>query len=259
MALVLYNKSANRTASITLNDPDNLNAMSEEMALEFKETVRGIKNEASPPRVIILTGAGRAFSAGGRLEMLDKKRAIAPAENVRIMMDFYHAFLSIRTLDIPTIAMINGHAVGAGLCLAAACDLRIAGEGAKLGVTFAKLGLHPGMGGTYFLPKIVGGAVAADLLITGRLISASEALNFGLVSRTAPQESLKQSTESFAEEVLGAGPSTVRHLLTVLRGDPKDLESALLREAQAQGESYASAEFAEGVRAAIEKRKPHFS
>ena len=127
------------------------------------------------------------------------------------MLPFYRAWLSIRRLEVPTIAAVNGPAIGAGLCLALACDLRYAAAGAKLGVPFVKLGMHAGMAGTYLLPDVVGEAHARDLLLTGRVVDADEALRLGLVSRVI-------DAATFLDEVLG---DRRRH-----RGDRADRQPA---------------------------------
>lgn len=258
MALVLFEKSANHCGRITLNDPNNLNAMGEEMAAEFLALTAALAQDHKDLRVIILTGAGRAFSAGGNLEMLDKKRQIDPEKNKQLMLKFYHSFLGILTLNVPLIAAVNGHAVGAGLCVASACDVRIAAEGAKFGVTFTKLGLHPGMGGTYFLPRILGFPAAAELVLSGRLIEAPEALRLGLVSRVVPADALLPEAEKLAAEIASCGPLATRQVVESLRNTAPNLLEALQREADCQSVNYQSPEFAEGVRAAIEKRKANF-
>lgn len=257
MALVLFEKRTPTVGLITLNDPDSLNAMGEEMAEEFSHLISRLKNEKL--RALFLTGAGRAFSAGGRLEMLERKCAIAPEENRALMMKFYRSFLCIRDLSVPSLALINGHAIGAGLCLAAACDFRIAVQSAKFGFTFTRLGLHPGMGGTFFLPKLVGVARATELMVTGKIIEAAEAERIGLVSKVVPADALGAQAESLVAEIMPSGPEAVAQLLATLRGDPQELQRALEREADCQKINYAGAEFAEGVRAAIEKRPPSFA
>lgn len=118
---------------------------------------------------MVLTGEGRAFSAGGDLAWLRERASSDPRDNVDTMLAFYDRFLCLRSLPVPIIAAINGPAVGAGLCLTLACDLRVAARSAKLGFTFVHLGLHPGMGCTHFLPKIAGPQTAARLLLSGAL------------------------------------------------------------------------------------------
>jgi len=258
VAQVIYTSLTNEVGKITLNDPDHLNAMSEGMAKEFRTLVSSLPKEAPGLRAIILSGAGRAFSAGGDLDMLEKKRKLSGEENRLRMLDFYHSFLGILSLKIPLIAAINGHAVGAGLCLASACDMRIASKKAKLGLTFTKLGLHPGMGASYFIPRIIGQSSAYELLLTGRVIEAEEALRLGLVNRVEEPEKVEEAAVTLAEEVASSGPESVRQLLETLRGRQEDLERVLEREALCQAVNYASKEFAEGVKAAREKRQPQF-
>ena len=238
---------------ITLNDPDRLNAMSEPMAEEFSALVNSLSLK-SELRAIILTGAGRAFSAGGDLAMLLAKHQLDFDENRRRMLVFYRSFLCMRELNLPLIAAINGHAVGAGFCLAAACDLRVADPSARFSAPFARLGLFPGMGATHFLPRAVGTATASDLMLTGRMIKADEALRLGLVARLSEPGQVLEEASKMANDILAGGPEAIAEVLSSLRGDPALLEAALSREAEAQARSYARDEFVEGVRAVQEKR-----
>ncbi len=258
MSLVLFETDDTAIATITLNDPDRLNAMGEEMAKEFSALVDSLKNESSKPRVIILTGAGRAFSAGGNLEMLEKKRELSGEENKRRMLEFYNSFLCLRELGVPLIAAINGHAIGAGLCVACACDIRICAEKAKLGFTFTRLGLHPGMGATWFLPQVIGQAAAMELMLTGRIVVGDDVLRRGLASELLPTEEVLPAAKRVAHEICSCGPEATTQLLNTLRCGSADMTSALEREADCQAINYASDEFAEGVRAGIEKRKASF-
>lgn len=259
MALVTYENISKGLGKITLNDPENLNAMGEDMANEFAALIVELKKKAPEYRALILTGAGRAFSAGGHLEMLDKKRSLGGERNRLNMLKFYDSFLCLLSLNVPLIAAINGHAIGAGLCLATACDVRVASDKAKLGFTFTRLGLHPGMGATYFLPRVVGIACASELLLTGRVVEAPEALRIGLVGRITAGEKVLDEAKQIAAEICECGPEATRQLLESLRGTPRTLSDALQREALAQATNYVSAEFAEGLKAAQEKRKANFA
>ncbi len=258
MSLVSTTIDKNGVATLTLCDEANLNAMSETMAKDFKTAVQDLKAKKSA-RVVILAGAGKAFSAGGHLAMLDAKRSLGGEENRAQMLAFYESFLCILDLHVPLIAALHGAAVGAGLCLACACDVRIASNDAKLGFTFLKLGLHPGMGGTYFVPRIVGPGRATELLVTGRIIGADEALRIGLVSKVCEREKLLSEAHAVASEMLSCGPAATAQLLETMRGDSAHLEHALAREAVCQSVNYGSAEFAEGLAAVKEKRAPKFS
>jgi len=258
MARVLFDLLPRSIGKITLHDPDNLNAMGEEMAEEFRGVVANLKSEAGKLRAIILTGAGRAFSAGGNLDMLERKAQLTGEQNRLKMLEFYRSFLCLLDLKVPLIAAINGHAVGAGLCLASACDIRIASNKAKLGFTFTRLGLHPGMGATFFLPRVIGDAAAMELLLTARLIDADAALRIGLVSSVTTPEAIESEAEKTAAEIADCGPEATRQILETMRKGLADLDRHLEREALAQSINYVSAEFKEGVRAAIEKRPAKF-
>jgi enoyl-CoA hydratase len=254
MSLVLLDKKE-KTAILTLNAPDSLNAMSEDMAKEFSSAIDAVRSY-SEIRSLILTGAGRAFSAGGDLDMLLAKTKLSESENENRMLSFYHSFLKLRTLDIPTIAAINGHAIGAGLCVAIGCDIRIGATGAKFGFTFTKLGLHPGMGATYLLREVVGAGAASLLLLTGRVIESNEALRIGLVSQIS-DDPLEIAIE-ISKEIESCGPLATKQLLLSLREPPSNLKDALAREAKAQSVNYGSSEFLEGVNATKEKRRPNW-
>lgn len=258
MALVTTSQDTAGIATITLHDESNLNAMSEEMASEFAAAVQALK-ASKAARVVILTGAGKAFSAGGHLAMLDKKRSLSKEENRKEMLKFYDSFLSILELNVPLIAALHGAAVGAGLCLACACDIRIATAETKLGFTFLKLGLHPGMGGTFLVSRVVGRSMATELLLTGRIISAEEALRIGLVSRLCAKEALLEGAKEIAREILSCGPEASRQLLETMRADLTALPASLTREAECQSVNYGSVEFAEGLASVREKRAPNFS
>ena len=189
MSLVDLQLTPRGVATLTLNDPRRRNAMGAEMARSFAQRIGELQSH-SGLRSVILTGAGSAFAAGGDLEMLREKAAAAPEANRVAMLEFYDAFLGILKLPVPIIAAINGSAIGAGFCLALACEVRVASTEAKLGLTFTRLGLHPGMGATCLLPRIAGWAVASDLLISGRVVNAAEARTMGLVNDIVAPELL---------------------------------------------------------------------
>jgi enoyl-CoA hydratase/carnithine racemase len=257
VGLVLSSIDDEGIATLTLNDEANLNAMSDEMAAEFAAAVKGLRDNKSV-RVVILTGAGKAFSAGGHLAMLESKRAKSAEENRAGMLAFYASFLGIIDLNVPLIAAINGAAVGAGLCVACACDIRVASKEAKLGFTFLKLGLHPGMGATFWVPRIIGITAATELLLTGRIINAEDSLRLGLVSQLCDAESVVERARAVAREVLACGPEASAQLLATMRRDLSALQPALIREAECQSINYAGSEFAEGLAAIREKRAPKY-
>ncbi len=244
---------------LVLSEPATRNAMSEAMAAEFQAAVREIAKD-SETRVVVLTGSGEAFSGGGHLSMLEEKTRLSKEENRLKMLEFYSSFLCITELKVPVIAALNGHAIGAACCLSLAADIRIAAAGAKLGFNFVALGLHPGMGATYFLPRLIGPSKAAELLYTASIITAERALELGLVSEVVPLSDLEARVQEVAKKISSNGPSALRELKTTLCLDQKaELQKALEREAEMQSGDYLSAEFLEGITAAKEKRKPQFA
>lgn len=243
-------------ATITLSDPASRNAMSETMAGEFKAAIQRIMGQKGV-RVAVLTGAGDVFSGGGHLAMLEEKTKLSIAENESKMLEFYQSFLSIYDLPVPTIAAINGHAIGAACCLSLACDIRIASDNAKLGFNFLSLGLHPGMGATYFLPRLVGPAKAAELLYSASIVTAAEAYGLGLVNRVVPKELFEKSVSELTQRIVTNGPQATRELKESLRNFGT-LQESLGREAKVQALNYVDREFFEGISAAREKRKPNF-
>merc|ERR1712168_283697 len=247
-----------QVAVLTLNAPSKLNALSEDMGDELTDHVTALK-ENSAIRCCVVTGAGKAFSAGGDLQFLMDRHNDTPANNIAVMEAFYKRFLCLRQLPVPVIGAINGPAVGAGFCLAlGGCDIRVASTKAKMGLTFAKLGLHPGMAATHFLPLIAGPQVAADMLLTGRLISAAEGLSMGLVARVS--EDAVADAMSIAANVITSGPVSVRTCVETLRRKQEEgLDAAFRSEATAQSICYPTADLAEGVTAVKEKRTPVFT
>ncbi|MGD9960586.1 enoyl-CoA hydratase/isomerase family protein [Nocardioides sp.] len=244
-------------AVLTLDNPDQRNMMSEEMTASW---VRAIDVLAHDPevRVVVVTGSGTAFCSGGNTSWIASEPD-ASVDRLRTrMMAFYRAWLSIRKLEVPTIAAINGPAVGAGLCLALACDIRYAAAGAKLSVPFVKLGMHAGMAATYLLPDVVGAAHARDLLLTGRAVADDEAVRLGLVSRVIERDSFEAEVLDTAVGIAGTAPIASRYTKQALLGGHRDIESCLQFEALAQPATLTTADLQEGISAARERRAPDF-
>jgi enoyl-CoA hydratase len=210
-------------------------------------------------RAVVVTGEGTAFCSGGDLSWIGESPDLTvPAIRDR-MLPFYRAWLAIREVEVPTIAAINGHAIGAGLCVALACDLRYAASGATMSVPFTALGMHSGMAATYLLPATVGIATARELLLTGRRVDAAEALRIGLVNGVVEPDQLLDHAIGIAEQIASNGPIAVRLTVAGLRnGTPRSLDDALAYEALAQPVTFASADLTEGLAAAKERRKPDF-
>lgn len=244
--------------TLTLNKPDIRNAMTADLTDAFTAAIDDLRGDADA-RVLIVTGAGKAFCAGGDLSFIQPGPGASVPDIRAKMRAFYGKFLAVRDLEIPTIAAINGSAVGAGLCLAMACDLRIAAADAKLTAAFTKLGLHPGMAGTYLLSKLVGSARAADLLFTSRVIDAGEAEAMGLVNRAVPGASLMDEARALAGEIAANAPIATRLVKRAIKlAEKNDLETMLEYEALAQAVTMASADLLEGLAAVKEKRAPKF-
>ena len=248
-----------RVGILTLNQPEKLNAMGDEMAHDFIQALEEIKAD-SKIKVVVVTGAGRAFSAGGNLDRIEARIGSSPIENQKNGYEFYNCFLKILELKIPTIAAINGHAIGAGGCLTLACDMRYAAASSKIGFTFVKLGLHPGMGAEYFLSRIIGRARTFELLMTGDVITAEEAYRIGLVNQVAPLEELMDRTMELAKKIAAMPVLPIRMLKESIDASMRgSLDDALRREAVYQALCYMGQDIQEGINAIREKRTPHFS
>lgn len=263
--LVLARRDAD-VAVLTLSDPERRNAMTDAMGRALSSEVARLAADDSL-RVVVLTGAGAAFCAGGDLGMIDARTAAGRADpggaarvrNQQEMEAFYRLFLGIRDLPCPTVAAINGAAIGAGLCVALGCDLRIADERARLGLNFARLGIHPGMGATWTLPRLVGASRAAELLYTGRIVDGAEAARIGLVNDAAPAGQALDRALALARELAASAPSVVRAAKRALaRSFDVSLGDQLAFEAARQAECFETADLAEGIAAAREKRSPVF-
>ena len=254
-------ESENGIVRLTLNQPDTRNAMTPQMGEELQAAVAEI-NENQSSRVVVVTGAGKSFSAGGNLKSLQEEASAGSGkksgEGIGGGRNFYRLFLTIRDLEVPSIAAINGHAIGAGFCFALGCDMRVVHERAKLGMTFVRLGIHPGMAATWNLPRLIGPARAAELLYTGRLISGAEAVALGIASRVAGDD-FKSVVTDLAEEVAAAAPIAVRALKQTLRGTfDRDLDEAIGVEADVQAMTFKTSDAMEGIRAIQERRPPVF-
>ena len=250
---------AEGVALLTLDNPDQRNAMSDRMTDSWVEAVDALAADRSV-RAVVVTGEGSAFCSGGNTSWIASEPDATVDELRTRMLPFYRAWLSIRRLEVPTIAAVNGHAIGAGLCLALACDLRYAAAGARLGLPFVNLGMHAGMAGTYLLPNVVGPAHARDLLLTGRVVDADEALRIGLVSAVHEPEGFLDAVLETASGIAATAPIASRLTTLALRdGGHADLESCLQWEAMAQPLTLATADLQEGIAASREKRAPRFT
>ncbi|MDP9181495.1 MAG: enoyl-CoA hydratase/isomerase family protein [Actinomycetota bacterium] len=243
---------------LTLDLPDRRNAMTDALTSAWVDAVAGLRGDRSV-RCVVVTGAGKAFCAGGDLGWLAEGGASVDAIRER-MLPFYRAWLSLRTLDVPSVAAVNGPAVGAGAALALSCDIRYAGTAGSMAVPFAHLGMHAGMATTYTLTEVAGVATARELLLTGRTVAAEELLRLGLCSAVFDHEALLSSVLERAVQIAAAAPVATRLHKEALRdGGPECLERALAWESVAQPVTMATEDLQEGLRAKAEKRPPHFT
>ena len=244
---------------LTLANPAQRNAMSPPMTEAWESTIGELAADRDV-RVVVVTGEGSAFCSGGDPRWIAGEPD-APVHRLRDrMLGFYRSWLSVRRLEVPTIAAINGPAVGAGLCLALACDIRYASASARMSVPFVRLGMHAGMGASYTLPNVVGEARARELLLTGRMVDAEEALRIGLVTSVTPDEQFLETVLETAAGIAATAPIASRLTKVALReGGHADLDAALEWEALAQPVTLATEDLQEGVRASREKRPPIFT
>lgn len=245
-------------AVITLSRPERMNALTVAMGASFEAAVTALGTDPDL-RAVVLTGEGRAFSAGGDLDFLERRAEGGAQENAEEMRAFYRRFLSLRGLPVPTLAAVNGAAIGAGMCLALACDLRVCARNAKLGLTFVGLGLHPGMGATHLLPTLVGHQTASRLLLTGDVIDGDDALRLGLVAESVEPDEVLPRTLALARRVAAAAPVAVRSTVRSLRMVADEhLERALWREADAQAHCYSTSDLRRGIEGVRAKSKVVF-
>ena len=244
-------------ATVTLDRPDALNALT----VSLKEELRAAIEElgADPDiRAVILTGAGRAFCAGQDLRERLQPDALPLADEIRAR---YNPLIrAMRELPKPIVGAINGVAAGAGASLAFACDLRIAAEGASFVLAFGRVGLIPDSGATWLLPRLVGGARAAELALTNEPLSAADAERFGLVARVVPAEELLPTAHELAGRLAAGAPRAIALTKRALdAGWDASFAQQLEREATLQGEAGATADHAEGIAAFLERRPPRFT
>jgi enoyl-CoA hydratase len=244
---------------LTLALPDRRNAMTAELTDAWTAAMAQLRGDRSV-RAVVVTGEGTAFCAGGDLSWISESPDLSVDAIRDRMLPFYRAWLSVRDLEVPTIAAVNGHAVGAGLCLALACDLRYAARGARLSAPFTVLGMHAGMAATWLLPEAVGLPVARELLLTGRAVAGDEAVRIGLVNAVYDADVLLDEAVGVALRIAANGPVAVRLTTAGLRaGAHASLEDALQFEALAQPVTFATADLREGLAASRERRTPRFT
>lgn len=244
---------------LTLDLPDVRNAMKDELTAAWSDAVAALRGDRSV-RCVVVTGAGKAFCAGGDVGWLaGEPDATVDALRDR-MLPFYETWLSLGGLDVPSIAAINGPAVGAGAIMALSCDIRYAGEAARFTVPFAQLGMHAGMASTWLLPEVVGLAAARELLLTGRVCDAGEMRRLGLVSEVFPDGTLLDQVMARARMVAAGAPVAQRlHKVALRRGGHASFAAALQWESVVQPMTLATKDLQEGLRARAARRPAVFT
>src|SRR5215831_18694910 len=256
---VLHEARHDGVAVLVMSRPDRLNALNNELATALNDSLGRIAKDESV-RVVVVTGAGRAFCAGGDLGLIGKGRASGDTQALGpLLRAGMQAVLTMRVMPQPVIAAVNGAAAGAGMNIALAADIRIAAEEAMFGQNFAKVGLFPDYGGTFFLPQLVGPSKAAELFYTGEMIDAQSALRFGLVNRVVPGARLEAEAKLYAAKLASGPPLAMRAVKhTLFATDKEALQRALEAEAMQQMRCFASDDSLEGIHAFFEKRPPNF-
>ncbi len=248
---------------LTLNRPDALNAVSLAMADELNDYFGRLYNDRAV-RVVVMRGAGRAFCAGLDIkERTEGDHASAPfGGGFGFQGHLADVYIKMRRCPQPIVALVHGPACGAGFAFALASDIRIAGESARMNAAFIKIGLSAcDMGVSYFLPRLVGGSVASELMLTGRFIHAPRALATGLVSEVVPDDHLEAAAQPYVDDLLGASPMGLRMTKEGLNLaiDAPCLEAALAIENRNQLMTSTHPNFIEGMNAFLEKRRPQYT
>lgn len=247
-------------ATLTMNRPERLNALGDTLRDDLHHAIVRASDDPNI-RAIVLTGAGRGFCSGGDVKVMNenKERGAGRPLIDKVAPSRDRTVLAMRDAPKPLIAAVNGPAAGAGMNIALACDIRIASTTARFGETFAKRGLHVDWGGTYFLPRIVGMAKACELIFTGEIIDAEEALALGIVSKVVAPEALMPSVHELAQKIAAGPPIAIRLAKRALyRSQDCDLRSALEFETYAQNICSETEDAREGITAFVEKRPPRF-
>jgi len=246
--------------TLTLNRPERLNALIGSMRDQIADGLTAL-GEDETVRAVIVTGAGRAFCSGADVAYLNQLLEGDQIEEARLLAEAgIRVAHTIADMPKPVIAAINGAAAGAGTNLALACDIRIASEEAVIGQTFNRIGLHPDWGATYFTPRLVGPARAAELFFMGDLIEAAEAERIGLVNRVVPGDELMDSARGMAERLAAKPALPIRLAKRAVRMSlSSSLDEMLAYELEAQQACFRSEDAREGTRAFLEKREPRFN
>jgi len=256
---MIRTETNNHITTITLNRPEKLNAFSGTMREDLLAALRAAAGDPGC-RVVVITGAGRAFCAGGDVEYMSGLQKDGNVDAFRKLLDAGRDVVTtIVEMAKPVIASVNGVAAGAGCNLALACDYRIASDATKLGETFVRIGIHPDWGGTWFLPRLVGPSHALELLMTGRMVDAAEALSIGMVDRVVPLSELPLQTTTLARAIAEGPPIAIADIKRALAASRTNaLRAQVDLESEHQLRAFLSHDAAEGLSALFEKRSAKF-
>ena len=246
----------NHIGTLTINRPDSLNAMNREVLIEFINGLNKIQSDKEI-RVIIITGSGeKAFIAGADIKLMQKMNREEAFDFANLGQELANL---IEKSDKPVIAAVNGYALGGGCEIALSCHLRIASDNAIFAQPEVKIGLLPGWGGTQRLPRIIGRGLANEIILTGRNVTAKEALDIGLVNKVVPQEELMNTCFDIANMILKNSPNAIAESIKLIRlAAGTKLKKGLSKEAKSFSQLFETEETAEGLNAFVEKRPPKF-
>jgi 2-(1,2-epoxy-1,2-dihydrophenyl)acetyl-CoA isomerase len=256
---MILSETTDAVTTITLNRPEKLNAFSRTMREDLLAALRTADTDPAC-RVVVITGAGRAFCAGGDVEYMSGLQKVGDVERFRKLLDAGRDVVTqIAEMAKPVIASVNGIAAGAGCNLALACDYRIASDAAKFGETFVKIGIHPDWGGTWSLPRMIGTGRALEMMMTGRMIDASEAFAIGMVERVVAADALADETTKLARTIAQGPPLAIAGIKRALAASRTNgLRAQVELESEHQIEAFRSRDAAEGMAAFFEKRAAKF-
>jgi enoyl-CoA hydratase/carnithine racemase len=247
-------------ATLTLNRPERLNALGDTLRDDLQDAVTRASDDPEV-RVMIVTGAGKGFCSGGDVKAMSERKESGSGRPLmeKVAPGRDRTVQALRDAPKPVIAAVNGAAAGAGMNLALCCDMRLASTAAKFSQAFVRRGLHPDWGGTYFLSRVVGTAKACELIFTGEIIDAQEALRLGIVSAVHPPEELLPAAYALARKIADGPPIAIRLAKrSIYHNLDCDLRQALEFETFAQNICFDTEDAAEGIKAFVEKRAPSF-
>lgn len=264
MSLVLSETDADGIVTLTLNDPDVRNAISDLPMIEALLAALKAAEQDPAARVIVLTGAGSAFSAGGNIKKMGHGGGLNDVLPARTRRNYKEGIqrlpLAFEALELPVVAAVNGPAIGAGCDLTLMCDIRIAGEKARFAESFVKLGIVPGDGGAWLLPRVVGFSKACEMALTGDAVDAEEALRIGLVSQVVPDDALLETARAVARRIAVNPTNAVRMTKRLLReAGQQRLDQILELSAAFQALAHATADHEEALAAMLGRRTPAFT